>query len=107
MNDEVVSKMSGHLRELVFYHGPDAVREVVDAVIIEAAGSSVQWADYKPPAPDLSRLEQELRGLVTSAGVQRIEGRADEAGRYAREAKVVRRCIAVMRGEVEPLEVEL
>lgn len=57
--------------------------------------------------PDLSRLEQELRGLVTSAGVQRTEGREDEADRYERKAEVVRRCIAVMRGEVAPLEVEL
>ena len=59
------------------------------------------------PSTDLSRLELELRALNTCANVQRIEGRADEADRYAREAKVVRRCIAVMRGEVEPLEVEL
>jgi hypothetical protein len=57
---------------------------------------------FDDPAPDLSRLEQELRSLATSAGAHRNMGRHAEADRCERKADVVRRCLLILKGEAEP-----
>lgn len=59
------------------------------------------------PAPDLSRLEQELRGLSMAVGVYKGRGEHSDAETVRRKAAVVRRCIAILKGEEEPRETTL
>jgi hypothetical protein len=82
--------------------------EVFTEQVIGQADAGIKEAlagDDSPPAPDLSRLEQELRALATSAGAYRGMGDHAEADRAERKADVIRRCIAILKGEQEPLEV--